>query len=65
MSTKNVNKNAEKTQSMYTKVYTDRSVLLTRENVSVGVYIVLYMLKKERSLRYVTLRVSNWHVLSF
>ena len=65
MSTKNVNKNAEKTQSIYTKVYTDRSVLLTRENVSVGLYIVLHMLKKERSLRYVTLRVSNWHVLSF
>ena len=41
--------------------YTDHSVLLTRENVSVNVYIVLHILNRESLLRYVTLRLCNWH----
>ena len=41
-----------------------RSVLLTRENVSVSVYIVLHMTKRERLIRYVTLRADNWHLMT-
>ena len=37
-------------------VYTDRSVLLTRENVSVNIYIALHMIKRELSVPNVTLR---------
>ena len=40
--------------------YRERSFLLTRENVSISVYIVLHMLKREG---YVTLRVGNWHFM--
>ena len=43
--------------------YTDRYVLLMRENISVSIYIALHMLDNEHTIRKVTLPLANWSII--